>query len=139
MSHVICMEFSVTDKGALETAVIALGLRYNTGQRTFRGYCGDTQRCEDAISVPNEKDAFEIGVVSTSQGTYDLRWDNYNGGKDYGDNKTAKGLCDFVGQDGKKLYDEYNAAFLTKQYEMDGFMMSRSNTEDGRIVLEAYR
>lgn len=130
------MEFTVDDKGALETAVIALGLRYNHGQKRFRGYASNMQHCEDAISVPNSKAAFEIGVVAKSTGGYDLLWDNYNGGKDY--SKEGQGLCDFVGHDGMKLYDEYNAAFLTKQYETDGHSISRSQTEDGRIVLEAY-
>jgi hypothetical protein len=124
------MEFTVDDKGCLKTAVIALGLVYTEGQRTFRGYGGNTQRCEDAISVPDSKAAYEIGVVAKSTGGYDLLWDNYNGGK---------GLCDFVGQDGKTLYDEYNAAFLTKQYELDGYTVSRTNEQDGRIVMEAYR
>ena len=124
------MEFSIDDKGSLETAVIALGLRYNHGQTQFRGYGDSMDRCEDAISVPNKRDAYEIGVVSKSTGGYDLLWDNFNGGN---------GLCDYVGRDGKRLQDEYNAAFLTKQYETDGYSVSRTNAEDGRILLEAYR
>lgn len=137
MSHVITMEFSVDDKDSLKIAVGVLGLRYNEGQTSFRGYADDRGRCEDAISVPDNKYAFEIGVAAKSTGGYKLLWDNFGGGKDY--DSDGKGLCDYVGNDGKKLYDEYNAAFLTKQYEMDGFTMSRSTTEDGRIVLEAYR
>lgn len=137
MSHVLVMEFEIADRDSLKVAVAVLGLQYNEGQHTFRGYADATQRCDDAICVPNNKHAFEIGVVAKSQGGYDLLWDNYGGGKD--DDSRGKGLCDFVGYDGKKLYDEYNAAFLTKQYEMDGYTMSRSVTEDGRIVLEAYR
>jgi hypothetical protein len=131
------MEFAVEDKDSLKTAVVTLGLVYNEGQRRFRGYGQDTQRCDDAITVPNSKAAYEIGVVAKSQGGYELLWDNYNGGKDYGEE--GQGLCDFVGQDGKRLYDEYNAAFLTKQYEMDGYTVSRTNEQDGRIVMEAYR
>jgi hypothetical protein len=131
------MEFTITDKGALQTAVTVLGLAYREGQTTFRGYADSREKCQDAISVPGNKHAFEIGVIQNSQGGYDLLWDNFNGGKDY--DREAKGLCDYVGHDGKRLYDEYNAAFLTKQYEADGFSMSRTNTEDGRILLEAYR
>jgi hypothetical protein len=137
LSHTILMEFEITDKGALLTAVAAIGLRYNDGQRTFRGYGDSRQDCQDAISVPDNREAFEIGVIANSKGGYDLLWDNFGGGKDY--NSSGKGLCDYVGQDGKRLYDEYNAAFLTKQYEQDGYSMSRTNTEDGRILLEAYR
>lgn len=131
------MEFSITDKGALEAAVTVLGLRYNHGQAKFRGYNDNMERCDDAITVPDNRNAYEIGVVANNTGGFDLLWDNFNGGKGFEGN--TQGLCDYVGGDGKKLYDEYNAAFLTKQYEMDGFTMSRTNTEDGRIVLEAYR
>lgn len=130
MSHTVVMEFSIDDKGALEIAAVALGLEYRHGQRTFRRYHG-TDGCDDAISIPGNSKAYEIGVQAKADGSgFELLWDNYCGGY---------GLTDKVGEDGKRLYDEYNAAFLTKQYENDGFSISRTNAEDGRILLEAYR
>lgn len=124
------MEFAIDDKGSLQVAVAALGLEYREGQRSFRRYHG-TDNCEDAIRIPNNNKAYEIGVVSKKDGSgYELLWDNFMGGY---------GLTDKVGEDGKKLYDEYNAAFLTKQYQTDGYTISRTNSEDGRILLEAYR
>lgn len=137
MSKTIIMEFEVTDRDCLKVAVAVLGLQFNEGQRTFRGYADDVQRCQDSIAIPNNREAFEIGVIANSKGGYDLLWDDWNGGT-MGDRKT--GLCAYVGQKGERLQDEYNAAFVTKNYETDGYNVSRlGKAEDGQILLEAYR
>lgn len=129
MSHVLVIDLVVSDKGALEAAAVLLGAEYRHDQKTFKRYHG-SDRCDDAICVPNNSKAYEIGVRDNHNGSYDLCADFFQGGY---------GLTDIVGDEASRLKQEYAAQVATRQYEMDGYSISRSVTEDGRIVLEAYR
>jgi hypothetical protein len=129
LSHTVVIDLVVSDKGALVAACAVLGAEYREGQKTFRRYHG-TDRCDAAICVPNNDKAYEIGVRDNNNGSMDLCADFFMGGY---------GLTQIVGDDASKLKQEYAAQVATNQYEMDGYSISRSVTEDGRIVLEAYR
>ena len=129
MSHVVVIDLIVQDKDALVAACAVIGVDYRHGQHTFKRYYGE-DRCDDAICVPNNSKAYEIGVRDNHNGSYDLCADFFGGGY---------GLTDLVGDNADRLRQEYAAQVSTKLYETDGYSVSRSVTEDGRIVLEAYR
>ena len=128
-SHTVVIDLLVSDKGALVAACAVLGVQFREEQKTFRRYHG-TERCDAAICVPDNAKAYEIGVRDNHNGSFDLCADFFMGGY---------GLTDYVGDEAYKLKQEYAAQVATQQYEMDGYSISRTVTEDGRIVLEACR
>ena len=105
MSHVTTISVVITSLEALEQACQKLGLQFNRNQKKYKWYgtfVGDYReagtdpaqmgKCDHAISVPGNKDAYEIGVALNQDGTYSLRYDFWQGG--YGLEKLAGKKCD---------------------------------------------
>lgn len=133
MSHVVVIDFKVDDRDALIRACSVLHLDFRTGQTTFRTWesehANTPSRCDDAIGIPNDKRAYEIGVIH-KDGCYELQTDFFNGGC---------GMEAVVGEDAWKLRQEYSTQVTMKQYELDGYSVTRQNQENGEVYLEAYR
>lgn len=87
MSHVVTIAVKVKDLDALDAACKRLGLALNRGQTTYRWFgkfVGDYKgqdaanmhgidpadygKCDHAISVPGNTDAYEIGLVRQGDG-----------------------------------------------------------------------
>ena len=110
MSHVARIDMEIKDLTALKAAAKLLGMEFLEGQTTYRWYgrhvgdyslpegfkASDLGKCEHAIGIPNDKKAYEIGVVKRRDGKegYTLLWDFWAGGY---------GLEAKVGKDGNKL------------------------------------
>jgi hypothetical protein len=99
MSHITTKEITIkeTDLPYLKEAAAELGLVFNENKTTWHWYGskpGDANTCSHTISVPNNTEAYEVGVVKNDDGNYKLQFDFYADGR---------GLNKFVGNDGNKL------------------------------------
>jgi hypothetical protein len=106
MSHTVeIKDLLIRDLAALGRAATRLGLELVMGQTNYRWYgtvvgdhplptgftSQDIGKSEHAIRIPNQPDAYEIGIVTRRDGLpgYALHWDFWNGGY---------GLTDRIGQ-----------------------------------------
>ncbi len=149
MSHVALVETKVDDLECLAKAAEACGLKFVQGQKTFKWYGRwmndysqddaaylhgikpeDYGKCEHAIVVPGNKNAYEVGVVPNPNGEgYVLLWDFYAGG--HGLQKHLGGPSDC-----NKLMDQYAKFVTIKQAESMGMTWNEEfNEETGEIIL----
>jgi hypothetical protein len=124
MSHITQIALEINDLNSLQTAVKALGLNFNEGQKQHKYFANQRGTCDHAISVPGNKEAYEIGVVQDGS-NYKLQWDSFAGGK---------GLVQYVGQGANKLKQEYAVSVAEKQARRDGYRVKRENV-GGKIRL----
>ena len=146
MSHVCEIQVEIKDLDALAAAAEKLGLELRRGQRTYRwwgksvgdyplpaGFTADELgKCEHALSVRNNPNAYEVGVVKRKDGKpgYVLLWDFYAGGQ---------GLEDAVGKDASKLRQRYAAEVAIKNARRQGFRVTEQVGQDGKIKLVCRR
>jgi hypothetical protein len=101
VSHVAAIKFCITDLEALKVACEKRGLEFVEGQKTFKWFgqwvddynATDAAyrqgfdpknygKCEHAIRIPGDPNAYEIGVVKNPDGVgYSLMLDFWDGGK----------------------------------------------------------
>lgn len=96
MSHIATVEVRIVCLDALAIAAEACGLELVRGQTTYRWFGNveaagreysdparpDAGKCEHALRVKGDRNAYEIGVVRAAGGDgYQLAWDAYGGGK----------------------------------------------------------
>src|SRR5690349_5684210 len=133
MSHVATVEVHIQDLVALKAAAAALGLEFVEGQTTFKWYgqhvgdyplpkgfrVRDMGRCEHTIRLPNDPNAYEVGVVRRRDGNpgYLLMYDFWQGGF---------GLEAAIGHQATKLKQRYAAEVAAKQARKQGFRVSQT-------------
>lgn len=147
MSHVSYIETNITDLDALGKAAEACGLELILGQTTMKwfgrwvnDYHGadaayqhgidpaDYGKCDHAIRVPNDKQAYEIGVLKQPDGTYRLYYDHYGQG--------AK-LMARIGRHGEKLNQQYVKAKAVDMLAKKGFkLVEEEGLAGGAIKLK---
>jgi hypothetical protein len=145
MSHTVeIKDLLIRDLAALGRAATRLGLELVMGQTNYRWYGTvvgdhpfptgftnqDIGKCEHAIRIPNQPDAYEIGIVTRRDGLpgYALHWDFWNGGY---------GLTDRIGQDGELLRQAYALEVtLGHLTTMNHCVLNQTQLEDGSIELE---
>lgn len=143
MSHVSEIEVEIKDLSALKAACEDLGLELIEGQKTYKWFGrsvgdyplptgvknSDLGKCEHAIRIPKNSQAYEIGVVrsKTNPKAYNLLWDFWQGGF---------GMRDKVGDGATKLIDHYGANVAKKQLKRQGYRISQSIGEQGQVILE---
>lgn len=135
MSHITKIGLQIKDLDALDKACRRLGLSLIRGQRTHKWYgrfVGDSPgiaeiqrkdygKCEHAIKVNGNAQAYEIGLVRRADGKgYEMVWDSWKGGF---------GLAEATGYDAKdtkatKLRDWYAAEVARKQMARQGFTVT---------------
>lgn len=114
MSHVAIVDIEIKDFAALARACENLGLVFNEGQKTYRWYgrsvgdyplptgfaASDLGKCDHAISIPGNKQAYEIGICKSREGKKSsiLMWDFWAGGH---------GMQAKAGKDCESLIHEY--------------------------------
>jgi hypothetical protein len=141
MSHVSTFELEVNDLDALDSACKQLGLELVRGQKQYRWYgrsvgdyplpAGFTEqdlgKCDHAIRIPGNPNAYEIGVVKNRNGRgYQLLWDFWQGG--YG--MQAK-----VGKDGEKLKQQYEVQHGVRHWQRKGYRVMTTTQANGHIQL----
>jgi hypothetical protein len=143
MSHVATIDIEIKDLPALEQACKRLGLELVRDQKSYRWYGShvgdypvpegftveDLGKCDHAIRVPGNEEAYEIGVVRRRDGKagYTLLYDFYAGGR---------GMTKFVGDaQCSKLKQMYATTIATRTAQRQGFRVQEHVGADGRIQL----
>lgn len=138
MSHVVKVDIQIKDLDALRRAAESLGLQFREGQKTYRWYghyMGDYAmpqgvtkeqlgKCDHAIGVPGNSQAYEVGVMGNADGTYSLMWDFWQGGY---------GLQALVGKDCGNLIERYGIEVARSAAEAQGWYVE--NTAAGGLTL----
>ena len=146
MSHVASVEIEIKDFEALKAACKTLGLEFRKGQKTFKWYgqwVGDYSgndaaykngidpkdygKCEHAIGIPGNTQAYEIGVIQ-KDGKYSLIYDFWQGG--YGIEKVAGKGC-------KNLINQYAKEVAISKVKKLGYTVTEKTNADGEIEIEA--
>lgn len=124
MSHTAkIQELKIRNLDALDRAAAELGIELVRGQKTYKTY--STQKCDHALHLKGNREAYEIGVVADKQeaGTYDLMQDTFAGGH---------GMVAIVGgPDCGKLKQSYAAQLALEHYQQEGWNVTETRTEDG--------
>ncbi len=143
MSKVVAIQFLIQDLTALSRACTRLGLEFVRDQHQYRWYGNRGQEegvpegftreelgaCEHAIRVPNNAQAYEIGVVTRRDGQpgYTLLWDSYNRGY---------GLTDYVGEGAQKLLQAYSLEVTLDQFaQVNHHLIDQQTAENGALIL----
>lgn len=159
MSHVCEIELLVDDLESLAEACNENGLKLNLGQTKYNWWGhhvgdwplpvgfkkADLGKCEHAISVVGNPDAYEIGLARYPVGTkkkvkladgseqeidvggkFAMLFDFYQGGK---------GLMAKCGDNAEKLLQSYAVQVATKQARRQGFRVQKKVQADGRVQL----
>jgi hypothetical protein len=143
MSKVVAIQFLIQDLHALSRACARLGLEFIRDQHQYRWYGNRGQNeavpegftreelgtCEHVIRVPNNAQAYEIGVVTRRDGLpgYMLLWDSYNGGF---------GLTNYVGEGAQKLLQAYSLEVTLDQFaQVNHHLIDQQTAENGALIL----
>jgi len=146
MSHVARLDIQIKDLNALKEACKACGLQWKEGQKTHKwygrwvnDYHGNNAaykkgidpknygKCEHAIGVPGNSQAYEIGVVKMPDGTYSLIWDFWGGGH---------GLQALAGDNCSNLVKSYVTNVTKKKLAAQGYTCQTIQNKDGVVKLE---
>ena len=129
MSHVTSIDLNVTDLDALALAAARLGLKLDRDARTYRSYQHGLT-CTGALTVIDNADAYQIGIVANDRGGFDLMWDNFG--------SQGRTLADRIGADTGLLKQAYAAEVTRKALALQGFTMTEArNPKTGALVLTA--
>lgn len=144
MSHVEDIALKCMNLETLGQVATRLGLelRQQSTYRWYGEYMGDYKlpegmtrdqlgKCDYALTIPGDKKAYEVGIVSQPDGSYRLLWDFWNGGY---------GLQDKIGEDGFKLIQGYAEQEYKNLSVANGAVNFMEATEaDGtRVVYAVY-
>ena len=145
MSHVATIDLEIRDLAALQRAAQSLGLEFRVGQKNYKwwgrsvgdfplpeGFTADELgHCEHALSVKDNPNAYEIGVVKRRDGKpgYTLLWDFYAGGY---------GLQDKVGLNASKLKQRYQVEVFRREMAKKGMHVTERMV-NGKLQVEAVR
>ena len=145
MSHVTQYEFDLDDMDALKAACEEIGAEVRP-KKTYKwwghhvgdypmpeGFTeADLGKCDFAIGVKGDPNAYEVGVVKKGDKTH-LLYDFYAGGK---------GLMKVVGKDLgllKPAYSKHHAKHAARKMTAMGFKMSETTNKAGETVLHLRR
>ena len=142
MSHVATVEIQIKDLAALKAACKKLGLEFLEGQTTYRWYGryvgdyplpegfapSDMGKCEHALRVKDNPNAYEVGVVKRRDGKpgFALMYDFW---------KEGHGLESVIGKKASKLTQRYAAEVAIKQAKKQGFRVTQTVAQDGSVRL----
>ena len=119
MSHVTVIAVELKDLEALKAVCAALGLEFIENQKTYRWYGrhvddfpvpeglakADLGRCDHAIAVKGNRNAYEVGLVKRSKAFIPL-WDFWQGGYE---------LRDKIGESGSTLISAYTKKIAVRK------------------------
>ena len=144
MSHITKIKIQVKSLEALKSAAARCGLVFREHQKTHKWYgqfVGDYAsdvaieqmgRCDHALGIPCNYQAYEVGVCMQADGSYTLQWDFWQGGY---------GLQDCIGKDGAKLIAEYGLEAALEAAQAQGWYCERSadavviHHPDGGVII----
>jgi len=144
MSHVSYIDIEVNDLQALAEAARSCGLEFVENQTTIRwygrwvkDYHGDDAAYKHGVSpsqyghsthalrVPDDPNAYEVGILDNGDGTYKIYYDHYGPGK---------AISDRIGRYGEKLKQQYVKAKAVQALAKKGFTLkSEENLDSGTL------
>lgn len=148
MSHVTKCDFSIlsTDLDAVEQGCHDLGtvelVRNQTTHRWYGRFVNDSDsgrryaqevdpskwgRCEHAIRVIGDPNAYEIGLVRNAEGNFDLVFDSWGPGQ---------AIVNACGEDLWKLRQNISAAIVEREMARENYISCRTVDEHGNLVIE---
>jgi hypothetical protein len=148
MSHVTKVKVVIKDLQALAEAAEACGCELVEGQKTYKWYgewvndyntedaayrqgikTDDYGKCEHAIRVKGDKNAYEVGVCNNPDGEgYVLVYDFYN---------QARTLEAKIGHHAERLSQQYKASAVKSAMKAKGFKITKSwENADGSIGMD---
>ncbi len=148
MSHVATVAIVIKDLTALKLACKTVGLEFKENQKTYKWYGTwvddyngnnaayksgikpeDYGKCDHAISVPNNSEAYEIGLVKRKDGKgYNLVWDFWSGGY---------GLETLAGKDCSKVVQNYSLEVAKKEMISKGYSVGKTTIDaNGELEVE---
>lgn len=142
MSHVATIDIHIKDIGCLKKACERLGLVFRENQGTYKWFGRhvgdyplpegfskeDLGKCEHAIGIKGNENAYEVGVVRRRDGKpgYQLTWDFWAGGH---------GLEKAVGENCNRLKQAYAVNVAKKKARAQGMSVREKVNADGSIQL----
>ena len=117
MSHISKIELEVKDLGTLKQACNRLGLNLHEGQKTFKWYGQEDERCNHVIRVPGA--TYEIGVIKTGD-LYELKCDYFD---------AAVGKA--IGRSGGLLKQAYAIERTKTEDRLKGYSVIEKTTDSG--------
>lgn len=143
MSHITTVKVKIKNLKALKESCKALGLEFRENQKTYHWYGysvgdyplpegfskEDLGKCEHAIGIPGNKEAYEIGVCKSrnQDDEYTLLWDFWHGGY---------GLEEVVGKDCNRLTNSYAEQVALEEAkaiaESQGFFLDDTFDEESQ-------
>lgn len=128
MSHITEIKVNIQNLEALKKACDAIGLQFVENKTQHKYFAGSMAKCDHVIRLKDNPNAYEIGVIKNSDGTYKLNWDVFSGGK---------GMVDAVGgKNAEKLLQHYSVEQAAMALARKGFRVNRKTLQNGSIVLE---
>lgn len=133
MSHVakVKMKEKVDSLDILARCCKRIGLELVTGCSSYRYFAGKNQKCSQKITIPGNKDCYEIGVIENNDGSFTFEWDTFSGGK---------GIVAKAGTDCSKILQAYKEEKLRTEAtatanELGGYVTEGYNT-NGELMFE---
>lgn len=128
MSHITQIDLKIESLEALQRAAEERGCELDMSVKNFTAYYTQGTECDGVVRVKGKSDAYTVGVVKQTDGTYKLAMDNYQG---------ARGLVAKVGTDALQLRRSYSACFAEDHWRRKRCTVQRRITTDGIIQIVA--
>ena len=91
----------------------------------------DLGHCTYAMGLPNNDEAYEVGVVERKDGKgWDMCWDFYQKGY---------GLQDAIGEDGTNLKTGYTKTLTINEARKNGFRVKERRNEHNQVELTLFK
>lgn len=145
MSHIVAMSLKIQSIASLSDACQMIGLELVKGQLTYKWWgrsvgdypipqgmkASELGKCLHAIRIPDNKNAYEIGVVQNKQdGGFSLVYDFYGA--------AGQAMQSKVGQTGGLLKQAYSIARAKKEAQKKGMRTLLKKKQNGNMLLEVY-
>jgi hypothetical protein len=126
MSHVSTLAIQVSDVDAFEAACRECGVELRREQKTFKTYGGTRNPCDMAVVDVSNPNAYEIGLVRTADGRYEVKTDEWG---------RSGGLKEKVGENAGRLLQHYGISAAKRVAQKQGMHVHEQRLPDGRIRL----
>lgn len=141
MSHISTVTTQIKDLEAMAEACQFLGLELDQNAKRFRYYAGKYNACDAAIRIPGNTEAYEVGLVRGKDGTYQILYDPFCGGR--GMQERISSMQDasgkyLAGSDCNRLKQEYSTAVAKRRLTREGYRVQETR-EGGKVRLTATR
>jgi hypothetical protein len=88
----------------------------------------DYGKCDHAIEIPNDPNAWSIGLVNQGNDKYKIYFDFWG--------SEGRKLVDKIGRHGEKLHQQYVKAKVTKELKTKGFTLTKNeDLANGNVKL----